>query len=99
MTYYSDILITDVIVDSDPSGVVLLHVQWGTWGGAIEYNRVSCLAINSDIVHCCNELVVWRGLWTWGGCDYQLGPKDQEQDRQHGSDIQIEIITNSKEGV
>lgn len=45
-TYHGEILVLNVVVDSDPSRIVFLHVKWWTWTGAIENDRVPLLTVD-----------------------------------------------------
>lgn len=65
-TYHGEILILYSVVHSDPCSVVLPHVQRWSRSSAIEYDRIPCLAVGSDVLCGSNELVVRTTMWTGG---------------------------------
>lgn len=103
-TYHGEILILYSVVDSDPCSVVLPHVQRRSRSSAIEYDRIPCLAVDSDVLCRSNEFVVRTTMWTWGSrncllCHQQYLKQEQYQhgDCQRPADSQVSITTRDED--
>lgn len=84
-TYCGEVLVWDLVVHSNPSGVVLLHIQRRAWRGAIEHNRISSLAVDRDVLRRGHKHIVRRTSRAPGPREHALGPKQELKEfQQHG---------------
>lgn len=58
-TYNSEVIVSNIIIDSDPSCLAFCQVDGRPGGSAIEYNGLAGMAVRSDVLFRGHKHILW----------------------------------------